>query len=85
MLTLLQINLYRPAICAGFFSAVSNHIPVRWVTVDSVAITSATEKPRGMGGRTKTILLTQALSEQLLEFTATNDYLKTILYRSLSP
>ncbi len=39
---------------------------------------------RGMGVRTKIIPLTQAMSGQLPEFTATDDYLKTILYRSPS-
>ncbi|HCD1255884.1 RNA-binding domain-containing protein [Klebsiella aerogenes] len=39
---------------------------------------------RGMGVRTKIIPLTQAMSGQLPEFTATEDYLKTILYRSAS-
>ncbi|WJM79882.1 RNA-binding domain-containing protein [Pectobacterium brasiliense] len=37
---------------------------------------------RGMGIRTKVIPLTQALSGRTPEFTATDDYLKTILYRS---
>lgn len=39
---------------------------------------------RGMGVRTKIIPLTQALSGQVPEFTATDDYLKTVLYRSSS-
>ncbi|MEB2750416.1 ATP-binding protein [Citrobacter freundii] len=39
---------------------------------------------RGMGVRTKIIPLTQAMSGQLPEFTAIDDYLKTILYRSPS-
>ncbi|WP_431621214.1 ATP-binding protein, partial [Enterobacter hormaechei] len=39
---------------------------------------------RGMGVRTKIIPLTQAMSGQLPDFTATDDYLKTILYRSPS-
>ncbi|MFB1761237.1 ATP-binding protein [Salmonella enterica subsp. enterica] len=39
---------------------------------------------RGMGIRTKIILLTRALSGQVPEFTATDDYLKTVLYRSPS-
>ncbi|HHI9012369.1 TPA: hypothetical protein ACP7SU_004426, partial [Escherichia coli] len=39
---------------------------------------------RGMGVRTKIIPLTQAMSGQPPEFTATDDYLKTILYRSPS-
>ncbi|WP_244578302.1 ATP-binding protein [Escherichia coli] len=39
---------------------------------------------RGMGVRTKIIPQTQAMSGQLPEFTATEDYLKTILYRSPS-
>lgn len=38
---------------------------------------------RGMGVRTKIVPLTRALTGKEPEFLATNDYLKTSLYRSL--